>query len=217
VTAATDPGARGGAGPARLCILDVGGVMVDGFDVAPHIARRFGMTVAELRPLLRDADYQLLHTGRISSAEFWDRFRATTGLPVDDEYWGAFFLPVRRPRMYDLVRRLRHGGMRVVAGTNTLDAHYRIHAELGDYDVFDHTYASNLIHVAKPDPAFYHHILAAEGVAPAHALFLDDFVENHEAAARVGIHAILFESEDDAIARVEAWVRLAPSDRHDPA
>jgi glucose-1-phosphatase len=204
--------AGGGPDPARLAIIDVGGVMVDGFDVAPHIARRFGMTVAELRPLLRDADYQLLHTGRISSLEFWDRFHATTGLPIDDEYWGAFFRPVRRPRMYDLVRRLRASGLRVVAGTNTLDAHYRIHTELGDYDAFDHTYASNLIHVAKPDPAFYRHILAAEGVAPAQALFLDDYVENHEAAAGIGIHAILFASEDDAIARVEAWAGLPPAD-----
>ncbi|MFU8889778.1 MAG: HAD family phosphatase, partial [Trueperaceae bacterium] len=116
---------------SRLCIFDVGGVMVDGFDVAPDIAARLGLPVSELRPLLRASDFELLHTGRISSAEFWDRFRARTGLPVDDEYWGAFFRPLRRPRMYDLVRRLREGGVRVVAGTNTLDAHYRIHAELG--------------------------------------------------------------------------------------
>lgn len=190
----------------RLCIFDVGGVMVDGFDVAPDIAARLGLTVSELRPLLGAASYELLHTGRISSPEFWDRFRATTGLKVDDEYWGAFFRPLRRPRMYDLVRRLREAGERVVAGTNTLDAHYRIHTELGDYDAFAHTYASHLIHVAKPDPAFYRHILDAEAMAPAQALFLDDFDVNVRAAADLGIHAILFETEDDAIARVEAWV-----------
>jgi hypothetical protein len=51
----------------------------------------------------------------------------------------------------------------VVAGTNTLDVHYRIHAELGDYEAFAHTYASHLIHVAKPDPAFYRHILDCRG------------------------------------------------------
>jgi glucose-1-phosphatase len=179
--------------------------MVDGFNVAPEIAGRFGITVEELRPLLRDADFELLHTGRISSSEFWERFRSTTGLAVEDEYWGAFFRPVRRPRMYELVDRLRQGGVRVVAGTNTLDSHYRIHRELGDYDVFDHTYASNLIHVAKPDPAFYRHILDVEGVAPAQALFIDDYPVNVEAAERLGIHTILFETEADAIARAEAW------------
>lgn len=191
----------------RLCIFDVGGVMVDGFDVAPAIAARLGLTVSELRPLLRAADFELLHTGRISSPEFWDRFRATTGLTVDDEFWGAFFRPVRRPRMYDLVRRLREAGVRVVAGTNTLDAHYRIHAELGDYDAFAHTYASHLIHLAKPDPAFFRHILAAEAATPAQALFVDDVEANVRAAAGLGMPTVLFQTEDDAIARVEAWVK----------
>lgn len=193
----------------RLCIFDVGGVMVDGFDVAPAIAARLGLTVSELRPLLRAADFELLHTGRISSPEFWDRFRATTGLTVDDEFWGAFFRPVRRPRMYDLVRRLREAGVRVVAGTNTLDAHYRIHAELGDYDAFAHTYASHLIHLAKPDPAFFRHILAAEAATPAQALFVDDVEANVRAAAGLGMPTVLFQTEDDAIARVEAWVGAA--------
>ena len=190
----------------KLCIFDVGGVMVDGFNVGPQIAQQFDMTLEELRPLLEDAGYELLHTGRISSPEFWDRFRANTGLPVHDEYWGTFFRPTRRPRMYDLARRLKAAGARVVAGTNTLDAHYRIHQEQGDYDVFEHTYASNLIHVAKPDPAFYRHILDAEGVPAQDALFIDDHPVNVEAAAALGIHAILFESEDDAIAKVERWV-----------
>jgi hypothetical protein len=132
--------------------------MVDGFDVAPDIAARLGLTVSELRPLLRASSYELLHTGRISSPEFWDRFRATTGLTVDDEYWGA-----SSARSAGLVRRLRENSERVVAGTNALDAHYRIHAELGDYDAFAHTYASHLIHLVKPDPAFYRHISTPRG------------------------------------------------------
>jgi putative hydrolase of the HAD superfamily len=195
--------------PKRLCIFDVGGVMVDGFDVVPKIAARLGLTASELRPLLRASSFELLHTGRISSPEFWDRFRATTGLTVDDEYWGAFFRPQRRPRMVDLVRRLRDAGVRVVAGTNTIDAHYSIHAQLGDYDAFAHTYASHLIHVAKPDPAFFRHILAAEAVAPTQALFVDDVEANVRAAAGLGMPTVLFQTEDDAIARVEAWVGAA--------
>jgi len=199
---------------SRLYIFDVGGVMVDGFDVTPDIAARLGIPLSELRPLLRAADFDLLHTGRISSAEFWDRFRARTGLAVDDEYWGAFFRPLRRPRMYELVRHLREGGERVVAGTNTLDVHYHIHEELGDYGAFDHTYASHLIRLAKPDPAFYRHILAAERVTPQQALFLDDVEANVRAADRLGIHAIQFHTEADAVAAVEAWVGVGPVEAH---
>lgn len=179
----------------KLIIFDVGGVMVDGFDVSGAIAQHLGLDPAELLPLLDESGFVQLHSGLISSEQFWRQFTAHTGIPIDEELWGKFFQPVRRPGMYSLVRELQQAGQRVVGGTNTLDSHYEVHSAAGDYDVFDLTYASNLMKHSKPDAAFYEHILAAEGVKPEDAVFIDDMPVNVAAAAALGIHAILFTSE----------------------
>lgn len=198
-------GRRGPAGgrSARLFIFDVGGVMVDGFDVAPAIAADLGIPVDELRPLMDAAGAEALHDGAITTGEFWRRFKENTGLEPKGEPWGDRFHPARRPAMYALVERLKAGGARVVAGTNTIDPHYRLHLENGDYAAFDHVYASHLMGVSKPEPAFWRRILEAEGVAAHEAFFIDDMVVNVAAAKALGLEAVLFEGQAQAILSAE--------------
>jgi FMN phosphatase YigB (HAD superfamily) len=83
-------------------------------------------------------------------------------------------------------------GARVVCGTNTIDCHHEIIGELGLYDCYAAVYASHLMGLAKPDPAFWLAILEAEGAAPERAFFTDDSAENVEAAARLGMAARLY-------------------------
>lgn len=187
-----------------LFIFDVGGVMVDGFDVAPAMAAEFGMDPASLEAALAEAGARALHEGAIPVAEFWDRFEAATGRRPRGEPWADYFHPSRRPAMYALVDRLRRSGARVVAGTNTIDPHYEAHVRRGDYDVFDRVYASNLMGVSKPDPAFWRAILEAEGAEPTAAFFVDDMPENVAAATALGIVAVRFESVPQVSAAVIA-------------
>ncbi len=83
-------------------------------------------------------------------------------------------------------------GYRIVAGTNTIDDHFRYHTERGDLDIFDAVYASHQIGLAKPDPAFYQYILNAESTAPERSVFFDDRSENVDAACGLGITAFRF-------------------------
>lgn len=193
----------------QLCIFDMGGVMVDGHDVTPKFAEMVGVPRSELLPLLRAAGDSTLHDGTDSPASYWERFHALSGIEVKGDPWRDLFTPIRRPVMYALVDRLKRSGMRVVAGTNTIDVHYAIHSDGGDYDVFDKVYASNLMHVSKPDPGFWRHILSAEGVEPHQALFVDDLPENVAAAAAVGLHAVQFVTADQVIREVEEALGLA--------
>lgn len=197
----------------KLCIFDVGGVMVDGFDVAPEIAARVGKPLAEIRPQLQAAGADLLHSGELTTLEYWSRFRAQTGLDLPGEPWGDLFAPVRRAAMYDLVERLKAAGMRVVAGTNTMDSHYQAHQRSGDYDVFHATYASNLMRVAKPDPEFWRYILKLEKVTPEATLFIDDMPENIAAASSLGLVTVLLTSQEQAIAAVEELTQLTGVER----
>jgi len=50
------------------------------------------------------------------------------------------------------------------------------------------------VKLIKPDPAIYRHTLRGLGVSAAEALFIDDREPNVEAARRLGIHAIQFQS-----------------------
>jgi putative hydrolase of the HAD superfamily len=57
---------------------------------------------------------------------------------------------------------------------------------------FDALVWSFQLHMAKPDPAIYRHVLKQLGVQPEEALFLDDKLVNIEAAWALGIQAIQF-------------------------
>ncbi len=175
----------------HLLIFDVGGVMVDGFDVRPDIATHLGIDSEHCNALLKAADFRRLLTGRSSAADYWRTFSELAGTDVNEDLWATYFRPTRRERMYALVERLKNH-YRVVAGTNTLDPHYQVHQRQGDYDIFHATYASHLMHEAKPDRAFYDSIVQAEQVAPEGALFIDDLQQNVDGAKQAGLQALHF-------------------------
>jgi putative hydrolase of the HAD superfamily len=95
-------------------------------------------------------------------------------------------------------------GSRVVVGTNTVESHYRIHQAKGHYDLFDAVYASCRMGLAKPDPEFYRFILERENRGAERSVFVDDREDNVEAAARLGITALLFQGADDLERKMDA-------------
>ena len=173
-----------------LYIFDMGGVVSRGTDVAPLIAERLGISREELLRLSQP-ELEGLQAGKVSPAELWERFSERSGIRVTEELWGHFFKPRLDPDVVVLIRELGSRG-RVVCGTNTIEPHYDIHLALGDYSCFSAVYASHLIGLVKPDPAFFLHILEAEGVEASEAFFTDDVAANVDAARRLGIDSVLF-------------------------
>ena len=55
-----------------------------------------------------------------------------------------------------------------------------------------HAYLSHELGLTKPDPASFLRVLELEGCTPADAIFIDDRVENVDAAVTLGIDGILF-------------------------
>lgn len=73
-----------------------------------------------------------------------------------------------------------------------------------DYDILegktvDHILISAEIGYAKPDPRIYHHLSEKLSIDYASILFVDDFIENVEAARKLGICSIHFAPEKDMI------------------
>jgi putative hydrolase of the HAD superfamily len=76
--------------------------------------------------------------------------------------------------------------------------------EFGWLAHFQHHTWSCELGIGKPDPAIYTHTCERLGVAPEQTLFLDDKPENIEAAASVGLNAVLFHSIEQLRRDLEA-------------
>ena len=68
-------------------------------------------------------------------------------------------------------------------------------------ELFDVVVDSSHVGVRKPDPAIYHLTLERlGGLAPEHAVFLDDHPGNIAGAHRAGLHALLVDDADPGVA-----------------
>lgn len=176
-----------------LFIFDMGGVCCNTF-LLQNLCEKLGITKEEFHKICRNEDdtsiFKMLSTGEISVKDFWSEWQKRTGKKESDWFYLSF-KPYLLEETVQFIRQLKKNS-RVVCGTNTLESHYLVHIERGDYAIFDKTYASFLMGCAKPDLSYYQLILKAEGVKAVDAVFIDDRIENVEAAASLGIHAFLF-------------------------
>jgi putative hydrolase of the HAD superfamily len=74
-------------------------------------------------------------------------------------------------------------------------------------DAFHISVFSCEIGLMKPDPEIYRRILKLCEVKPEEAIFVDDALENIEAANKLGIHAIQFKNAAQAIQDVTALLK----------
>lgn len=96
-------------------------------------------------------------------------------------------------RMLDLVARARAAGVITVLATNQQS--YRggwMQQNLPYGDYFDHAYYSFEVGLAKPDPAYFRHIIADLGIAADEAVFVDDLRKNAAGARTAGLKAVAY-------------------------
>ncbi len=106
--------------------------------------------------------------------------------------------------MEDLVERLSQR-YRLVILSNTNAAHWEY--LMGTYPILQtpHArYTSFELRLRKPNAAIYRHVLEREGRSPDSAVFIDDKLENVEAARALGIHGIHFTGRDALVAELAA-------------
>lgn len=161
-----------------LYIFDLGEVWVRNNDPVGSMAFRLGLPntrefLTRFHPVFDD-----LCTGRASAQDFWHVVNAELGTSIETDLWASEYSAHVDSCMQQLVLDLKAGGNRVVAGTNTMAAHLDYHNERGHLDTFDAVYASHLMGVQKPSPAFYTHILEAEEYPPSETWFIDDLAIN---------------------------------------
>lgn len=99
--------------------------------------------------------------------------------------------------MAKLVRRVRDAGMITALATNQQSYRGGYMQRTFDYEaLFDRTFYSFEVGLAKPDPEYFLTVVDALGVRPEEAVFVDDMLSNVQGAREAGLRAVLFAATD---------------------
>ncbi len=151
-----------------------------------------------------------LETGRLTEARFvallGAALRQELGREIDLARFGETFFDHLHPNeeLFAFMRTLRERGYRMAILTNNVREWEPLWRGMLPVDeLFELVVDSGFEGVRKPDARIYEVTLDRLGVAPETALFLDDTEVNCEAARTLGMHAVWFRSNAQAIAEIE--------------
>jgi putative hydrolase of the HAD superfamily len=145
------------------------------------------------------ADRRAYDEGKLTGIAFWQKFLRDAGLPQDRDtveklnHCDARMWTTENPAMVAWQRALKQRGLLTAIlsnmGDDVLASVERAFDWIHRFDVLVWSYQFG---AAKPDPAIYRHTLGKLGVQPEETLFIDDKLENIEAARALGMVAIQF-------------------------
>jgi len=157
-----------------------------------------------------------LETGRLSEAAFVAKLGAALqtelGRDVDLARFGETFFEHLRPNneMFAFMRTLHERGYRMAILTNNVREWEPLWRSMLPIDeLFELVVDSGFEGVRKPDARIYEVTLDRLGVAPEAALFIDDTEVNCDAARELGMQAVWFRSNAQAIGEIEATLAAA--------
>jgi epoxide hydrolase-like predicted phosphatase len=152
-----------------------------------------------------------LETGRMSEADFLralgDQLSDQLGRTVQLHGFGERYFEHLHPNepMIDYMRSLRDRGYRLAICTNNVrEWEQRWRSKLPVDEIFDVVVDSAFVGTRKPDPEIYEITLERLDVPADQALFVDDIELNCTAARELGLAAVWFRSNEQAISDMEA-------------
>lgn len=190
------------AAAPQAVVFDFGGVLTGAPNremVIHFIRESFDLSQEEFEKINLEKR-QAVTLGVQTDEEFWLAYAQGKGIALPED-WGRALKNVMikalgiNPRMYSLVEQLRRQKMPVALLSNVDQRFAKLIREFGFYEPFDLCLLSCEIGVEKPDPKAYKILLAHLDLPAEGVIFIDDRSENVEAAKKVGLDAIFFQSE----------------------
>lgn len=191
-------------------VFDIGAVLVDWNP--RYYYRKIMASEAEI-------DYFLTHVftfdwnHSLDLGRPWDEARAElvarypTYTPLIDAYWKDWLEMCAGPihESVDILMDIKRRGYPVYALSNWNAIKFQdAIKEFPFLRLFDGRIISGDVKLAKPDPRIYHCLLDTYQLNPRECLFIDDRMENVQAARDIGIEAVQFTSprqlESDLVA-----------------
>jgi len=205
----------------RAVISDFGGVLTtpllhsfaafqDTTGIAPEQLAVAMQAVAE-----RDGEHPLfaLEKGEIAEVTFLERVAAQLepqlGHPPEMHRFSEIYFDALEPNppMIELMRRSRASGKRMALLTNNVREWEPLWRSMLPVDeIFELVVDSAFVGMRKPDRPIYELTLErlGEGIEPGECLFVDDVAVNVETARELGMSAVHFRANEQAIPEIEA-------------
>ncbi len=199
----------------RAVLFDFGGVLLTTVDNAARHrwAERLNLDPVAMEAQIFESELMArAMIGEVSVDEMWRGIGEMLGLDAEqaEALETDFFRGERlNEELLDFARSLQpHYKMAILS--NAWDNAREVFTDLFGLDeVFETMIISAEVRLAKPDPRIYHLALERVGVRPAEAVFLDDMRVNVEAARDIGLRAVLYQNNRQAISDVQAQLGLA--------
>ena len=154
-----------------------------------------------------------LETGRVSEADFLEELadELEPGLghrPEMHRFSEIYFEALEpNPPMIELMRELRAAGHRMALLTNNVREWEPLwRAMLPVDEIFETVVDSAFVGCRKPDPEIYGITLERIGLEAADCLFIDDVPDNCATARELGMAAVHFQHNDQAISEIRSAI-----------
>ncbi len=189
---------------------DLGGVIIRTEDRTRRAAweARLGLPPRELDQIVFAGELgRKAAVGEAGTEDVWNWVGQRLGLDPQQreelrrDFWSGEDLDLE---LVEFIRRLRPTYRTGLISNAWLEIRGQIENEWRIGDAFDGLIISAEVGLAKPDPRIYQLALEQLGVAANDSVFVDDFPENLEAAAALGMHTVHFKDRNQAQQAVEA-------------
>jgi putative hydrolase of the HAD superfamily len=216
--------------PIKAVISDFGGVLTtpllrsftaiqDEIGIDAGALGRAMQRIAE-----REGEHPLfeLERGRITETDFLGALRRELAVDLGHEpelhrFADIYFeaLDVNEP-MIAVMREARSRGFRTALLTNNVrewEPHWRAMVPVDE--IFEVIVDSAFVGLRKPEPEIYELTIErlGDGIGPADCLFVDDVEVNVDAARTLGMEAVHFRDNEQAIPEIEAMLDGGPRPR----
>lgn len=181
----------------KVFFYDIGGVLVrvDLHKAFDKFSRSGGRPAPELREICdRSGIFPLYEAGKLSSLEFYDKFKGMTGIRMSFEEFSRAWCEIftENPRETSRLLRLKKI-CRVFLLSNTNELHYSyLTANFPVLGQVDGAVLSYEAGACKPGKEIYLAALNMAGARPEECVFVDDIKANADAAGALGIRAIQY-------------------------
>jgi putative hydrolase of the HAD superfamily len=191
---------------AEAIIFDLGGVILNiDYNLARNAFEKLGVRNFDELYSQTGADmlFRELETGKISNENFYNELNKCTGLQLSpfeiEQAWNAMLLGFREESLLFLDAIRSKYKLFLLSNTNYIhiEEFNKIYnqkkREKPFIDYFEKVYYSCEIGLRKPDAECYDWVLQKENLVPGKTIFVDDTLQNVEAAKVAGMKTILLE------------------------